>query len=100
MAADREERQVHVPESWREVAACVDRYEDRAASGLPNLADLLEGVSDENRLQAMLELMLVDMLNDAPARQRWRANALAFAETADIYSNAERAADIILQGAA
>ena len=50
--------------------------------------------------QSMLELMLVDMLNDAPARERWRANALAFAETADIYSNAERAADIILQGAA
>jgi UDP-glucose:(heptosyl)LPS alpha-1,3-glucosyltransferase len=34
---------------------------------------------------------------DEAARARWQANALAFAETADIYSNAERAADLILK---
>ena len=37
------------------------------------------------------------MLADTAARRRWQANALAFAETADIYSNAERAADLILK---
>lgn len=46
--------------------------------------------------QPALESTLVAMLDDAPARRRWQINALAFAETADIYSNAERAADIIL----
>mgnify|MGYP006968203160 FL=1 len=37
------------------------------------------------------------MLEDKAARQRWQVNALAFAETADIYSNAEHAADLILK---
>jgi UDP-glucose:(heptosyl)LPS alpha-1,3-glucosyltransferase len=37
------------------------------------------------------------MLSDDAARADWRRNALAFAGHADIYSNAERAADIILQ---
>jgi UDP-glucose:(heptosyl)LPS alpha-1,3-glucosyltransferase len=37
------------------------------------------------------------MLSDDAARAHWRDNALAFAEHADIYSNAERAADVILK---
>ena len=47
--------------------------------------------------QPALDAALVAMLDDAAGRRRWQANALAFAETADIYSNAERAADIILK---
>ena len=46
--------------------------------------------------QAQMDDLLQRMLTDDAARRRWQANALAFAETADIYSNAERAADIIL----
>ncbi|WP_153109512.1 glycosyltransferase family 4 protein [Propionivibrio limicola] len=47
--------------------------------------------------QETLNATLAEMLTDTEARARWQANALAFAETADIYSNAERAADLILQ---
>ncbi len=47
--------------------------------------------------QGKLDETLFDMLCDTAARAHWRANALAFAETADIYSNAERAADLILR---
>lgn len=47
--------------------------------------------------QSRLDALLVSMLTDDAARQRWQANALAFAETADIYSNAEHAADLILK---
>ena len=47
--------------------------------------------------QATLSETLQDMLCDTLARARWKSNALAFAETADIYSNAERAADLILE---
>jgi UDP-glucose:(heptosyl)LPS alpha-1,3-glucosyltransferase len=46
---------------------------------------------------AQLTGMLSRMLADKEARRTWQANALAFAETADIYSNAERAADLILE---
>lgn len=46
--------------------------------------------------QSAMDEMLLHMLTDDMARRRWQAKALAFAETADIYSNAERAADIIL----
>ncbi len=46
--------------------------------------------------QGALNEALARMLNDAAARGRWQANGLAFAETADIYDNAEVAADIIL----
>ena len=46
--------------------------------------------------QSQLDSMLVEMLDDKGARVRWQTNALAFAQTADIYSNAERAADLIL----
>ena len=47
--------------------------------------------------QTTLSETLQDMLCDTAARMRWKTNALAFAETADIYSNAERAADLILE---
>jgi len=47
--------------------------------------------------QATLDQMLSAMLSDGKARERWQANALAFAERADIYSNAEYAADLILK---
>ena len=47
--------------------------------------------------QARLDAMLAAMLSDAEARAGYKAGALTFAETADIYSNAERAADLILR---
>lgn len=47
-------------------------------------------------MQDALNATLAEMLKNDAARKRWQANALAFAETADIYSNAERAADVIL----
>jgi UDP-glucose:(heptosyl)LPS alpha-1,3-glucosyltransferase len=46
--------------------------------------------------QEALAATLEEMLSDPAARRRWRTNALGFAETADIYDNAERAADVIL----
>ncbi len=46
--------------------------------------------------QSRLDAMLLEMLSDDAARQTWQKNALAFAEVADIYSNAERAADLIM----
>lgn len=48
--------------------------------------------------QACLDDLLAQMLSDEPARRQWQACALAFAEQADIYSNAERAADLIQKG--
>ena len=50
--------------------------------------------------QAALDQRLARMLSDAQARQDWHRRALAYAEHADIYSNAERAADVILRDAA
>jgi UDP-glucose:(heptosyl)LPS alpha-1,3-glucosyltransferase len=47
--------------------------------------------------QNRMDQLLTGMLLDGGARVRWQANALNFAETADIYSNAERAADLILK---
>lgn len=46
--------------------------------------------------QSQMDALLQHMLRDAAARAHWKTQALAFAETADIYSNAERAADLIL----
>ncbi|MDR3220646.1 MAG: glycosyltransferase family 4 protein [Candidatus Accumulibacter sp.] len=46
--------------------------------------------------QEKLNAALDRMLSDPAARKCWQANALRFAETADIYDNAERAADLIL----
>ncbi|WP_299069010.1 glycosyltransferase family 4 protein [Accumulibacter sp.] len=47
--------------------------------------------------QSRLDQSLVQMLSDEPARDRWRTNGLAYAEHADIYDNAEHAADVILR---
>ncbi|GHU04618.1 UDP-glucose--(heptosyl) LPS alpha 1,3-glucosyltransferase WaaG [Betaproteobacteria bacterium] len=47
--------------------------------------------------QETLNAALEKMLSDPAARSRWQANALRFAGTADIYSNAEAAADLILK---
>ncbi|MDR2238986.1 MAG: glycosyltransferase family 4 protein [Zoogloeaceae bacterium] len=49
--------------------------------------------------QAAFDALLAGMLADGDARRRWRASGLAWAETADIYSLHERAADIILSSA-
>ena len=48
-------------------------------------------------VQECLETTLANMLSDREARARWQAKALSFADTADIYSNAERAAELILR---
>lgn len=48
--------------------------------------------------QSTLDAALSSMLSDDAVRGRWSANALAWAETADIYSLPERAADIIVGG--
>jgi UDP-glucose:(heptosyl)LPS alpha-1,3-glucosyltransferase len=78
-------------------------------AGLPVLASAVCGyahyieeanggrVIPEPFAQAQFDTMLAEMLGDREARVHWQANALAFAETADIYSNAERAADLILR---
>lgn len=47
--------------------------------------------------QDHLNRTLADMLADAAARRQWRASGLGWAERADIYSQSERAADIILK---
>ena len=47
--------------------------------------------------QDALNATLADMLANDALRSTWKANALQFADTADIYSNAERAADLILK---
>lgn len=78
-------------------------------AGLPVLATAVCGyahyideagggrVVPEPFAQDVLNATLAEMLTDSAARAAWRTNALAFAETADIYSNAERAADLILK---
>lgn len=63
-------------------------YIDEAAGGR---------VIPEPFVQATLDGLLQDMLADCAQRAAWQRNALAWAEHADIYSNAERAAEIILK---
>ncbi|MCQ4287317.1 glycosyltransferase family 4 protein [Pseudomonas stutzeri] len=46
--------------------------------------------------QANLDRLLADMLADDEQRRRWAKNALAYADTADLYSMPQKAADIIL----
>ena len=46
--------------------------------------------------QEMFNRMLAEMLADDAARASWGANGLAFADTADLYSMPQRAADVIL----
>ncbi|MDX5371562.1 MAG: glycosyltransferase family 4 protein [Pseudomonadaceae bacterium] len=46
--------------------------------------------------QEVFNRMLAEMLVDDAARVAWGANGLAFADTADLYSMPQRAADVIL----
>ncbi|MDR3298679.1 MAG: glycosyltransferase family 4 protein [Candidatus Accumulibacter sp.] len=73
-----------------------------AVCGYAHYVDEADGgqVIAEPFAQEALNAALERMLSDPAARSRWQANALRFAETADIYSNAERAADLILGDAA
>ncbi|WP_298398139.1 glycosyltransferase family 4 protein [uncultured Azonexus sp.] len=63
-------------------------YIDEAAGGR---------VIPEPFAQASMDGLLQEILVDQTQRAVWQRNALAWAESADIYSNAERAADIILK---
>ncbi|MBO3278215.1 glycosyltransferase family 4 protein [Pseudomonas schmalbachii] len=47
--------------------------------------------------QDTLNAMLVQMLEDDAARAAWSRNGLAFADSADLYSMPQHAADVILQ---
>lgn len=47
--------------------------------------------------QERLNRTLAEMLADDAARARWGANGLAFADTADLYSMPQKAADVILE---
>lgn len=53
-------------------------------------------VLDEPFEQAQLNQYLMTMLTDDAARATWSRNGLAFAETADLYSMPQHAADVIL----
>jgi UDP-glucose:(heptosyl)LPS alpha-1,3-glucosyltransferase len=53
-------------------------------------------VIPEPFVQTTMNGMLETILADGLQRQSWQRNALTFADAADIYSNAERAADLIL----
>jgi UDP-glucose:(heptosyl)LPS alpha-1,3-glucosyltransferase len=70
-----------------------------AVCGYAHYIEEAEGglVVPEPFAQSRLDALLVSMIENEEARKRWQANALAFAETADIYSNAEHAADLILK---
>jgi UDP-glucose:(heptosyl)LPS alpha-1,3-glucosyltransferase len=46
--------------------------------------------------QEVFNRMLAEMLADDAARAKWGANGLAFADSADLYSMPQRAADVIL----
>jgi len=46
--------------------------------------------------QSILDRLLAQMLADDQQRAVWRHNALAFADTADLYSMPQKAADVIL----
>ena len=63
-------------------------YIDEAAGGR---------VIPEPFAQASMDGLLQEILLDQVQRAVWQRNALAWAESADIYSNAERAAEIILK---
>ncbi|WP_397450235.1 glycosyltransferase family 4 protein [Pseudomonas sp. NA-150] len=53
-------------------------------------------VLDDPFDQAQLNQYLADMLADNAARAAWSAHGLAFADTADLYSMPQHAADVIL----
>ncbi len=53
-------------------------------------------VLDEPFEQEQLNRYLQRMLEDPQARAEWSRNGLAFADTADLYSMPQHAADVIL----
>jgi UDP-glucose:(heptosyl)LPS alpha-1,3-glucosyltransferase len=53
-------------------------------------------VLDEPFEQEQLNRYLQRMLEDGQARAAWARNGLAFADTADLYSMPQHAADVIL----
>lgn len=69
-----------------------------AVCGYAHYIEESEGglVIPEPFAQSCFNTLLTGMLVDPNARLRWQKGALKFAATADIYSNAERAADRIL----
>lgn len=85
---------------------------EAAVAGLPVLVSAVCGyahyiaeadcglVLDEPFEQAQLNQYLVRMLSDGQARADWGRNGLAFADSADLYSMPQHAADVILAGAA
>jgi tRNA A-37 threonylcarbamoyl transferase component Bud32 len=58
--------QLHITDQWREIAAVVDRYEDAVGQKLPDVRELLGGVSESNRAVALVELLQVEQ------EHRWR----------------------------
>lgn len=84
---------------------------EAAVAGLPVLVSAVCGyahyiaeadcglVLDDPFEQAQLNQYLVRMLTDPVARADWGRNGLAFADTADLYSMPQHAADVILAGA-
>lgn len=50
-----------LPDSWWDVARCVDEYEDALEGGYPNLRKLTTSVAPPNRPAACVELAAVDM---------------------------------------
>jgi UDP-glucose:(heptosyl)LPS alpha-1,3-glucosyltransferase len=53
-------------------------------------------VLDSPFVQTRLDALLAEMLADPAQRQTWSRNGLAYADTADLYSMPQHAADIIL----
>jgi UDP-glucose:(heptosyl)LPS alpha-1,3-glucosyltransferase len=47
--------------------------------------------------QSVLDRMLAQMLAEDQQRAAWSRNGLAYAETADLYSMPQKAADVILE---
>lgn len=70
-----------------------------AVCGYAHYIDEASGgrVIPEPFVQATMDNDLREMLSDGEQRRVWQRNALAWAAQADIYSNAERAAEIILK---
>jgi predicted Ser/Thr protein kinase len=56
-----------LPQSWWEVADCVDRYEAACESGFPDLREIVAQLPLEQRAAAIAELAVVDM------EYRWKA---------------------------
>ena len=66
-----------------------------ASAGAQPLANTTDAI--EIAVGAAGERSVAATLDDTEQRRRWQANGLAFAARADLYSLAERAADLILQ---